>query len=294
MRLIREAPEYILQGSDFHAGEAQVLIKPQNAQNKNGRRIVRIPVEAITPNPDQPRACPDPEGIRQLAESMRRHGQLTPILVRAEGGQCVLVAGQRRVMALKLLGRGWADAIVLDSGECDAALIALVENLQREALHYLDEAEACRRILDQHPITQEKLAASLSMSPSALANKLRLLRLPAPVRDALRRYDLTERHARALMRLDSPEAQLELARQAHERHMSVKQLEAAVAGIARPRADRKMSRVVRDNRIIINAVMDTVKELNHIGVPDRSRVEECEDHIDVVVTIPVKQAQKER
>ena len=82
---------------------------------------------------------------------------------------------------------------MLDSGECDGALIALVENLQREALHYLDEAEACRRILDQHPITQEKLAASLSMSPSALANKLRLLRLPAPVRDALRRYDLTER-----------------------------------------------------------------------------------------------------
>ena len=267
------------------------MFKPQSAPKPSGRHISRIPIEAIAPNPDQPRACPDPEGIRQLAESIRRHGLLTPILVRAEGGRCVLVAGQRRLMALKLLGRSWADAIVLDSGACDAALIALVENLQREALHYLDEAEACRRILDAHPITQERLAASLSISPSALANKLRLLRLPVEVRDALRRFGLTERHARALMRLDSAEAQLNMVHMAHEQRMSVKQLEAAIAKISRPRAAQKVSRVVRDNRIIINAVMDTVKELNHIGVPVKSRVEECGDHIDVVVTIPVNPMQ---
>ena len=264
------------------------MFKPQSAPKSTGRRISRIPLASIAPNPDQPRRAPDPEGIRQLAQSIRRHGLLTPVLVRPEGGRYVLIAGQRRLKALELLGRSCADAIVLDSGECDGALIALVENLQREALHYLDEAEACRRILDSHPITQERLAASLSISPSALANKLRLLKLDESVRQALRQYGLTERHARALTRLDSPQAQLSLARAAGEQRMSVRQLENAIAQKAKPRAPGpKVSRVVRDNRIIINAVMDTVKELNRIGVNVKSRVEECGDHIDVVVTIPV-------
>ena len=271
-----------------HWQEAEALFKPQNALKASGRRVARIPIDSITPNPDQPRKRIDPEGLKQLTESIRRYGQLTPILVRAEGGRYVLVAGQRRLKALKLLGRSHADAIVLDSGECDGALIALVENLQRESLHYLDEAEAIRRILDTHPITQERLAASLSISPSALANKLRLLKLPPEVREALRRGNLTERHARALARLDSPEDQLELARIASEQRLSVRQLDAAVAKKLKPRAPGpKVSRVVRDNRIIINAVMDTVRELNHIGVNVSSRVEECGDHIDVVVTIPV-------
>ena len=267
------------------------MFKPQAAPKHADRRISRIPLESIEPNPAQPRRQLDDEALRQLAESIRRHGLLTPILVRAEGGRYMLVAGQRRMRALELLGRRFADAIVLPSDACDGALIALVENLQREALHYLDEAEAYRRILDEHPITQERLAASLSVSPSALANKLRLLRLPEAVRDTLRRLNLTERHARALMRLDSPEDQLELARLAGERHMSVKQLEAAIAQKTKPRAaGPRVSRVVRDNRIIINAVMDTVKALNHIGVNVVSRVEEREDRIDVVVTIPVNRA----
>ena len=204
------------------------------------------------------------------------------------GDQYELIAGQRRVMALRLLGRAQAEAVVLSTGDCDSALIALVENLQREQLHFLDEAEACRRILDSHPITQERLAASLSLSPSALANRLRLLKLSPGVRDALRQTHLTERHARALLRLQDEEAQLRLVRQAAEARMSVKQLEARVAALLKPAPARPtVSRVVRDNRIIINAVMDTVRELTRIGVQVLSRVEEREDHIDVVVTIPV-------
>lgn len=263
------------------------MFKPQNAPREADRRIARIPMARIAPNPDQPRQTMDPEAIGKLAESIRRHGQLTPILVRTEGNGYALIAGQRRMSAMALLGRSHIEAIVLSSGDCDSALIALVENMQREALHFLDEAEACRRILEAHPITQEKLAASLSMSPSALANRLRLLKLSQPVREAVRRHGLTERHARALLRVEDADAQLALANRAGERRMSVKQLEAAVAQAARPRAPRPVvSRAVRDNRIIINAVMDTVKELKRIGVQVGSRVEERGDHIDVVVTIP--------
>lgn len=265
------------------------MFKPQLTPRAANRSIARIPIDAILANPIEPRRRTSPESVQQLAESIRRHGQLSPVLVRRAGDHYELIAGQRRVMALKVLGRTHADAIVLSTGDCDSALIALVENLQREALNYLDEAEACRRILDSHPITQERLAMSLSMSPSALNNRLRLLKLPADVRDVLRRANLSERHARALLRLDDGAQQLLLARQAAEQRLSVKQLEARVSALLRPSPARPtVSRYVRDNRIIINAVMDTVRELNHIGVSVKSRIEEADDHIDVVVTIPVR------
>ena len=264
------------------------MLKPQCATNRADRRIERLPIQAIQPNPGQPRRSLDPESIKQLAESIRRHGQLSPVLVRRSGEGWVLIAGERRLKAIALLGRSHIDAIVLSSDACDSALIALVENLQREQLHFLDEAEAYRRILDSQPITQERLAAALSISPSTLANKLRLIKLPTEVREALRRLSLTERHARALLRLTDPEDQLALVHRAGEQHMNVRQLEAAIAKTTKPRrAGPTVSRSVRDNRIVINAVMDTVRELNHIGVNVRSRVEEREDHIDVVVTIPI-------
>ena len=264
------------------------MFKPHSPSKTAGCAVARIAIDAILPNPDQPRRRVSAESVSQLAESIRRHGQLSPILVRAAGQRYQLIAGQRRLKALRLLGRTSAEAIVLDAGDCDSALIALVENLQREQLHFLDEAEACRRILDSHPITQERLAASLSVSPSALANRLRLLRLPSQVREEIRRTGLTERHARALLKLDDAGEQLALARQAADERMSVKQLEARVAQRLRPRtAAPAMIPAVRDNRIIINAVMDTVRELNRIGVHVKSRVETSDDHIDVVVTIPV-------
>ena len=265
------------------------MFKPQSSSHPVNRTIARIPIDAIHPNPCQPRRRVSRESVESLAASIRRHGLLSPLLVRRVGTQYELIAGQRRLMALRLLECAEAEAIVLNKGDCDSALIALVENLQREDLHYLDEAEACRSILDQHPITQERLAASLSVSPSALANRLRLLKLPASVRDALRHTGLTERHARALLRLGDGDAQLNLVRQAAEQRMSVKQLEARIREMHSPAPPRPaVSACVRDNRIIINAVMDTVRELNHIGVPVRGRVEESPDHIDVVVTIPVR------
>lgn len=267
------------------------MFKPQTTPRAAGRAVARIPIESILPNPVQPRRQVADESVARLAESIRRHGQLSPLLVRGAGaGRYELIAGQRRLRALEALGRRHADAIVLSASDCDSALIALVENLQREQLHFLDEAEACRAILDAHPITQERLAASLSVSPSALANRLRLLKLPPRVRDAVRALGLTERHARALLRLEDVSQQLDLARQAAEKRLSVKQLEARVEQRLHPQPQRTVSRVVRDNRIIINAVMDTVRELEHIGVRLTSRVEECGDHIDVVVTIPVTDA----
>ena len=263
--------------------------KAQNRQLPEGRGIARIPVARIQPGPMQPRRSFAPEAIAQLADSIRLHGLLSPLLVRTAGdGSYQLVAGERRLRALKLLGRAWADAIVLEGSACDMALIALVENIQREDLHYLDVAAACRRILDRHPITQERLAASLSCSPSALANRLRLLKLAPAVRDFLRRSGLSERHARALLALPGEPEQLAFARLAAEQGLSVSQLEDRIARQRQHDARQRprIGRLARDNRIVINALMDTVRQLNRIGVPVRSAVEEGADCVRVIVTIP--------
>ena len=255
------------------------------------RAVTRIPLSRIHVGPDRPRRAFAEDSIAALAESIRLHGLLSPLLVRRlEGGDYRLIAGERRLRALALLGRGTADAIVLSGSACDCALIALVENLQREALHYLDVAAACRAILDRHPITQERLAASLSVSPSALANRLRLLKLSPRVREAVRLGGLTERHARALLALEDEAVQLEIARQIAEEKLSVKQAEARVAQRLHPRPRQQISPVVRDHRVILNAVMEPVRELTRIGIPLKSRVDEHADRIEVVITLPLRQA----
>ncbi len=253
------------------------------------RTLSRIPVSRIEVEPCRPRQEVSEASVARLAESIRLHGLLSPLLVRAlGGGRYRLVAGARRLAALKLLGREWAQALVLDGDDCDCALIALVENLQREELHYLDVAMACRRILDAYPITQERLAAGLSCSPSALNNRLRLLKLPARVQAAARELKLSERHARALLGLADEADQLALAGLCAQKRLSVKQLEAAVAARRAPEKKKPPAPClgVRDNRIVINALMDTVRKLTRIGVPVTSRVEQGDGCVNVIVTIP--------
>ena len=253
------------------------------------RAIARIPLSRIQESPDRPRRDCSDESIARLAESIRLHGLLSPLLVRQEAeGQYRLVAGSRRLAALRLLHRSSADVILLTGSPCDCAMIALVENLQREQLHYLDVASACRSILDRYPITQERLAAGLAVSPSALANRLRLLRLPPSVQAALRRCGLSERHARALLRLPSESDQLALVELAAQRHLSVAQLEKRVeALLARPAPSKgRVTAALRDSRMIVNAVLDTVRQLTRIGVPVQSKVEEGDDCVRVIVTIP--------
>lgn len=265
-------------------------LKPHAELRPSERTILRIPLRSILSSPYQPRQMFSEESIAALAESIRLHGQLTPLLIRRiSAEQYELIAGERRLRALNLLGRTHADAIVLSAYDCDCALLALIENLQRENLHYLDEAEAYRRILDEHDITQEQLAQSLSLSASALANRLRLLKLPMSVRAFIRKSGLSERHSRALLRLNDESAQLRLAQEAADHRMSVKRLEARIEQLLRAAeapAEPHVNRVVCDNRIVINAVLETVRELNRLGVQAAGRVEERDDAVDVIVTIP--------
>lgn len=249
------------------------------------KTVVRLSIGDISPNPAQPRRQFGEEGLNSLAESINEHGLLSPLLVRrVNAGQYELVAGERRLKALKLLGRTHADALIITAYDSESALMALIENLQREQLHYLDEAEACRAILNDGHMTQEELARKLGRSPSALANRLRLIKLSPPVKALLARSQLTERHARALLAVDDPAEQLAMARMAEESGLTVRQLEQRIARRVRP--PRRAPRCVpRDNRLYVNAVIDTVKKLRAMGAVADACVNETENGTEIKILL---------
>lgn len=251
-------------------------------------RVCRIEISSIAPKPRADRRFMDEAALKALADSIHQHGLLNPLLVRRCGGGYELIAGARRLRAMQLLGMTHAEAIIADLGDADSALASLIENIQRENLHFLDEAEACRAILREHGLSQDALARALSRSPSALANRLRLLRLGRAVQREIRESELSERHARALLRLQDEEQRLRFARRAAAAQLSVRRLEEEISAAlqARPREPaRPPAGLIRDNRLVINAVKDTVRRLKRIGVPASSRVENHGDHYDIIVTV---------
>ena len=171
-------------------------------------RVRYVPINDIRPNPQQPRRRFDPEGLQELAASIAAYGILQPLTVRQQGGVYQLVAGERRWRAARIAGLRQVPCLLARVDEEDAALLALIENLQRRDLDYMEEAEAIARLLRRYGLSQQQAAEKLGRSQSAVANKLRLLRLEEPVVDALHRYGLTERHARALLRLCDGEQRL--------------------------------------------------------------------------------------
>ena len=250
--------------------------------------MVRVELSQLFSDPHAARRGGSGAELRALAASIAEHGLLSPLTVRRARNGYAIVAGERRLRALRLLGWQSAPCVLVAADDLESRLMALVENIQRQDLHYLDEAEACRAILREHGLTQEELARRLGRSPSALANRLRLLKLPENVRAALRECPaLGERHARALLKLSDAGLQLDAARRAAREKMSVRALEALVERLARPRPPQpSVKRVFRDGRMFVNAVLNTVKDLKSAGVAASAKVVEREDTVDVVVTLP--------
>ena len=250
------------------------------------KSVERLPICSISPNPAQPRTAFCNESINSLAESISQHGLLSPLLVRRiSAGRYELIAGERRLRALKLLGRTHADALVISAYDPQSAVMALIENIQREQLHFLDEAAACRAIIGSQHITQEELAHKLGKSPSALANRLRLTKLCPQVRSFIMTTDLTERHARALLAVSDPDEQLSLAKNAHRHKYTVRRLEQLIAH--RAEASKAPVRcAARDHRLYINAVLDTVEKLRSMGAAADSSV--CETDVGTEIRILLK------
>ena len=162
--------------------------------------IIYLRTDEISPNPVQPRTVFDDEALRELSESIRSYGILNPLTVRRRSGRYELVAGERRLRAAKLVGMREVPCMLIDVNMEDAGLIALVENLQRRDLNFLEEANGIRQLIRMFGMSQEEAARRLGKSQSAVANKLRLLKLPEDVLETLRDRGLSERHGRALLK----------------------------------------------------------------------------------------------
>jgi len=259
------------------------------------RRIHYIPIDRIAPNPAQPRRHFDPQSLRELAESIRLHGILQPLTVQRGRYAYTLVAGERRLRAAGLAGLNTVPCVILNIDEESQAVLALIENLQRSELHYLEEAEAIARLISTFNLSQEEAAAKLGKSQSAVANKLRLLRLSAPCAELLREYQLTERHARALLRLSDEEQRLAALRHIGKQHLNVAQTEEYIEKLiqtaqATPPAKRP-SYIIKDVRLFLNSIRRSVEIMQQAGVDASVSRQEDEESITVTVQIP-KHARK--
>ena len=254
------------------------------------KKIQYIPINHIAPNPAQPRRYFDPEGLRELAESIRLHGILQPLTVQRGQYSYVLVAGERRLRAAGIAGLERVPCVVVELGGEESALLALIENLQRSDLHYMEEAEAISRLISAYHLSQEEVAVKLGKSQSAVANKLRLLRLSPACVELLRRFQLTERHARTLLRLADEEERLSAARYVGERRLNVAQTEEYVEGLLRQqqavRPEGRRGYVIKDVRIFLNSLRRSVQIMQQAGVDAKVDRQDTEDHITVTVSIP--------
>lgn len=253
-------------------------------------RVRYIPINTVRPNPQQPRRSFDETALRELADSIRAYGILQPLTVRDRGDFYELVAGERRLRAARIAGLREVPCLVAEVGEEDAALLALIENLQRRDLDYMEEAAAIARLIGRYGLSQQQAADKLGKSQPAIANKLRLLRLAPPVIDCLRQYGLTERHARTLLRLTDPEQQLAAARHMGQRGLNVAQAEQYVDALTAENRtappQRRPTYIIKDVRLFLNSVERGVRLMQSAGVGAEVGRRDTEEEILLTIHIP--------
>ena len=253
-----------------------------------GRQVLELPVDALVPNPNQPRRHFSQEELEELAGSISQLGVLQPLTVRRSGQSWELIAGERRWRAAKLAGLATVPCLEVAASDETSSLMALVENLQRRDLDFWEEALALRQLVDTYHLSQEEVARRVGKSQSAVANKLRLLKLPADVLDSLRSSGLSERHARALLRLDSPELQRQAAAYVIRHQLTVARTEEYVERLSRPTQRGRPFPIyrTRDVRLFLNTIQRGLSIMNSAGVAAQCGRQETEEEILLTIRIP--------
>ncbi len=252
-------------------------------------KVIQARIDHLQPNPYQPRQSFPEEKIGELTQSIKTYGLLHPIIVRRAGRAYQIVAGERRVIACRNLGWKTIPAIVKELSDSAVAAMALIENLQRENLGYLDEAAGYARLIQTFNLTQEVLAQRLGKSQSTIANKMRLLKLPEEVKDLLVKEQLSERHARALLRLNSAEQQKKMVQEIIQRDLTVSDTEKRIdrlverKEIEKPGMQRKG--MVRDMRIFLNTIHQAIKIIEGSGLSPEVEEKVEQDYIEVTIRL---------
>ena len=246
-------------------------------------RVVFLPARAILPNPQQPRKQFDTQALEELSQSIAQHGILQPLSVRRMGTSYELIAGERRLRAAQKAGLTEIPCIIMNMDDKESGLVALVENLQRQDLDFIEEAKGINMLLGKWNMSHEQIARMLGKSQSAVANKLRLLKHSERVLQAIRQAQLTERHARALLRLPTQEAVLQAVCVIARQGMSVAKAEEYIAQLLQPQADKQGKPNI--NAFLKN-VSRTLSQFQSGGLRVVSERRETESQIVLTITIP--------
>lgn len=260
--------------------------------------IIYLGTHEIHPNPVQPRKSFDDPSLEELCSSIKNYGILNPLSVRLRNGSYELIAGERRLRAAKMAGLKELPCVLLDVSLEDSGLIALVENLQRKDLDFLEEAQGLSRLIGMFGLSQEEAARRIGKSQSAVANKLRLLKLPSDVLESLRANGLSERHGRALLRLNDADSQRQALCYIVDNMLTVSATDAYIEAllstpeeIVLPEKHRqKRSFIMKDVRIFLNSLSHSVNLMKQGGIEAGIRKEETEDSLILTISIPKNKA----
>lgn len=258
--------------------------------------VIQLPVERIEPNRYQPRSMFDEDKIKELAQTIRTHGMIQPIVVRKigdEGEKYELIAGERRWRAVQILEWENIPAIMRNMNDAETASVALIENLQREELTVIEEATAYLKLIEIHSLTQEALAQRLGKNQSTIANKLRLLKLPDDVKNAVQDKVISERHARALIKVDDPDVQSHILDVIIEHDLNVKQTEEQIAKLdevveKKKKQQPKLKGVNKDIRIAMNTIRQSLSMVTDTGIDVETDEKDMEDYYQFTIKIPKK------
>lgn len=246
-------------------------------------RVVFLPARSIRPNPAQPRKIFDHDALAELAESIRQHGILQPLSVRRVGTAYELIAGERRLRAAQLAALNEIPCIVMNMDDRESGMAAMIENLQRQDLDFIEEAWGISSLMRSWAMSQDQVARLLGKSQSAVANKLRILRHSSRVLTAIREAGLTERHARALLKLDREEDVLAAITVIARQGMSVVRAEAYIASLLTQRQSQQPRANVG---AFLNSLTQSLARIQSSGIPAVSERRETEDRIVLTITIP--------
>jgi ParB family transcriptional regulator, chromosome partitioning protein len=266
--------------------DLEEVVKVENEE------IKKIPIDQIVPNRFQPRTVFDDDKIEELSRTIHTHGIIQPIVVREfEHDTFEIIAGERRWRAMKKLGWDTVPAIIKNFNDTETASVALIENLQREELSPIEEAIAYGKLLELHELTQEALAQRLGKGQSTVANKLRLLKLPQEIQDALLNKIITERHARSLIPLKDSEKQVRLLAEIIEKNLNVKQTEDRVVKLleqTREKPKPKRKAFSKDMRIAVNTIRQSLSMVSDNGIDLDAKEEEFDEYYQFTIKIPKK------
>jgi ParB family chromosome partitioning protein len=267
----------------------------KSEKKEDAKNISYLSIDSVRPNPYQPRKQFSKSALEELRESIRQYGVIQPINVRKiTNNNYELVAGERRLRAAVMAGLKEIPAIVVNVNDNDSAVMALIENLQREDLNYMEEAEGYNNLINEHGFTQEELAHKIGKSQSTVANKIRLLRLSPLVKKILADNNLTERHARSLLKLNDEQLQLKILKHVCERGLNVKKTEELVEKVIdkylnrdkeKP-AEKKFSKTIKDIRIFVNTIRQAIDLMKKSGVNAKAAQIDRGEYIEFIVRVP--------